>query len=110
MELGFAIARRIPVLAQRLPDDLTLRQYVKQVANPEEAVRLAEARHHPKHHNEGSILLSPEDAIEAAHRQLEELLQALRSAQLPRQADLLPEIKGRQEKLLQLLSSSLVSR
>ncbi len=71
LEIGFAIARDVPVVSTTPPSDLTIRQYVEVVA-PSDLLLPG----HPGTGREpllGGILLYPESTIESAHKDLEAL-------------------------------------
>lgn len=70
MELGYAIARGIPILCQQKPTDGTLQKYVRQVSSLGAALPLAyAARRRPLVHN--APLIDPIRAIELAHDRLD---------------------------------------
>jgi hypothetical protein len=74
MELGFAVAKQVPVFTTDLPSDLTLRQYVRQVDSFQHAIRFAteHGRQKPE-----TFLLDPHASIESAHKTLEDIRKAL---------------------------------
>jgi hypothetical protein len=77
LELGFAIAYGTPIYCEVLPPDLTLRQYVVQVKDIKEAVRIIknwQQRERPS----TSLLLDPHSTTELAHKKLEIIDQALK--------------------------------
>jgi hypothetical protein len=82
MEIGYAVANGIPVFASEVPIDLTLRQYVRTLTGPVEALRML------KHQNGAfaaipsapNILLDPSGTISLAHRELDSLELALSSS------------------------------
>jgi nucleoside 2-deoxyribosyltransferase len=70
MELGYAIARGIPIFCRVKPTDGTLEKYVRQVSSISAALPLAYAAHRPALvHN--STLIDPLSAIELAHDRLD---------------------------------------
>jgi len=76
LEVGFAVASGIPVFATRAPDDVTLQEYVEVVGSIADAVstvglrpRLPEPR--------PSILISPDEVVDEANRNLEEVRRLL---------------------------------
>jgi hypothetical protein len=73
MEIGFAVARGIPVLATTLPSDITLQRYVIKVDSINAAVRAKSKRdvHEPGARH--SILIDPGGAIEFAHDELQRI-------------------------------------
>ena len=80
MEVGFAVANGVPVFAQNLPVDLTLRHYVYQVPNVTAAVRrLADMRPSRK---VDSFLIDPHASIQAAHVTLEKISAAIRGRRI----------------------------
>jgi hypothetical protein len=70
MELGFAVARDVPVFSSESPYDLTLRQYVRKVKNLAQGIYLASKQNREKPQ---TFLVDPYTSIEAAHRQLERI-------------------------------------
>ena len=69
MEVGFAAAARVPILATHPPNDLTLREYVTRVPNISEALRILEAR--PRRRHAEGILIDPHATVEQAHNILQ---------------------------------------
>ena len=69
MEIGFAAAVGVPILATREPSDLTLRQYVSAISGVAEAVRLISAR--DERIRPESILVDPHASVEEAHHILD---------------------------------------
>jgi hypothetical protein len=69
MEIGFAAAHKVPIYCEEVPSDLTLRQWVRSVSGPAEA--LCQSRR-PTSFGASSptILVDPGAAIEAAHKDL----------------------------------------
>lgn len=71
MEIGFAAAKEIPVFCQDVPQDLTLRQWVKVVPGPRGAIvalqRLTDTASRAPH---DTVLLDPVDGLEAVHDDL----------------------------------------
>jgi hypothetical protein len=75
MEIGYAVAREVPIFASEVPLDLTLRQWVTTVHGPDEAVGIVQARHRDPARldastAEGAALLMPDEAIQASHDDL----------------------------------------
>src|SRR5882724_8422095 len=71
MEVGFAAAVGVPILATHAPTDLTLRQYVTVVPKLKEALRIASAssrRRRPE-----GVLINPHASIGEAHDILERI-------------------------------------
>jgi hypothetical protein len=71
MEIGYAAAVGVSILAAQLPNDLTLRQYVKLVPSLKAAVEMARidpTRRHPE-----GILIDPRASIDKAHLILERI-------------------------------------
>jgi nucleoside 2-deoxyribosyltransferase len=96
MEIGYAAACQIPVYALNSPTDITLRQWVRVVANISEAV----------HNREGfgprlrmNLLLDPHTVIEAAHADLSLLREGLLGDPSPEQTqtglDAAARLRGR---------------
>lgn len=79
LEIGFAVARGIPVYGTRLPADLTLRQYVRSVADIDEAVQLATASAGTCKSGP-SLLVDPVEAVLEMHSELEDLRDLLCTA------------------------------
>jgi hypothetical protein len=75
MEVGFAAAAGVPILATRAPSDLTLREYVVIVPTLSEALRKAQASSRSRR-REG-ILIDPHASVEEAHKILERIRTAL---------------------------------
>ena len=103
LEVGFALAKRIPVFCTSWPDDLTLRQYVQKVDSITEAVVLfpnvvstAEGR--------PSLLLDPDGTLEIAHTKIDELKHALTTASDSRQAEIADQIESIRRQLVSLLN------
>ncbi len=80
MELGFAAAHQIPVLAATLPTDLTLRQYVKRVSGMSAAVADGLARRSGGVHA-ARFLIDPRASVAAAHATLERIDGAIKREQ-----------------------------
>lgn len=78
MEVGYAAAFRVPILATRAPLDLTLRQYVKIVPSLAAALPIIGALPQPRR-AEG-ILIDPHASVEQAHRTLDRIEAALTRA------------------------------
>jgi hypothetical protein len=72
LEIGFAVARGIPVYGSHLPGDLTLRQYVRGVDDITEVVRLAKTSA-STYRPEPSLLVAPVEAVSEMHSELENL-------------------------------------
>ena len=72
MEVGFAAAARVPIFATRAPLDLTLREYVKVVPSPVDAVREISDTTGPQQRKPG-FLIDPHASIEEAHDILERI-------------------------------------
>jgi hypothetical protein len=75
MEVGFAAAVGVPIFATQVPDDLTLRQYVKIVPTLIAALGMITASHQtipPE-----GILIDPHASVEQAHQILERIEHAL---------------------------------
>ncbi len=79
MELGFACALGVPVYSSGVPEDLTLRQYVRIVPSVRSA--LADAlRSSGSVTRAASVLLSPDSALDRAHDHLETIRDSLVTA------------------------------
>src|SRR6266478_3441015 len=75
MEVGYAAAVGVPILATQAPSDLTLRQYVKVVPSLAAAVRMIAAS--PRQRHAEGILIDPRASVEKAHYILERIGTAL---------------------------------
>jgi hypothetical protein len=75
MEIGYAIACRIPVFCADTPTDVTLREFVTVVPDMKEALGRTKPRQGVPFH---LALLDPTAAVDQAHRGLEELEAALK--------------------------------
>lgn len=75
MELGYAAAADVPILATQAPSDLTLRQYVKTVPSLAAAVRMIAAS--PRDKRPEGILIDPRASVEKAHYILDRIGVAL---------------------------------
>ena len=75
MEIGYAVAKGTPVFASEVPSDLTLRQYVKTLRTPREALRVLEGEWHAGSISDpaANILLDVSGAVDLAHRDLDQL-------------------------------------
>ena len=74
MEVGYAIAAGVPVVSSSPPADLTLRQFVRIVSGPAEALAQSRRQHSlPQQSGPLSLRLDPVGVIAAAHTQLEQL-------------------------------------
>jgi len=71
MEVGYAAAVGVPILATQAPSDLTLRQYVKTVPSLAAAVRMIAAS--PQRRRPEGILIDPRASVEKAHHILERI-------------------------------------
>ena len=65
MEIGYAAAVGVPILATQAPSDLTVRQYVKIVPTLSAAVSMISVLPQPSRH--GGILIDPHASVERAH-------------------------------------------
>ena len=75
MEIGFASAFGVPILATNLPSDLTLRQYVTPVATLTDALQSVLAR--SRQRRPEGLLINPRASVHQAHQVLERLEVAL---------------------------------
>lgn len=71
MEVGFAAAVGVPIMATQAPSDLTLRQYVKTVPSLPAAVRMIAAS--PRKRRPEGILIDPRASVEKAHHILDRI-------------------------------------
>lgn len=67
MEIGYAVARSVPIYSADVPTDLTLRQWVTVVSGVSDAMR---RQRESRASAQSSLLLDPVTAIEAAHDDL----------------------------------------
>ena len=72
-ETGYAVARDIPVVASHLPRDPLIQRHVTVAADPIEALHLTAHAIPQPNHRQLSLLLTPNETIEAAHGELERL-------------------------------------
>ncbi len=75
MEVGYAAAVGVPILATQAPGDLTLRQYVKIVPSLTATVRMIAAS--PQQRRPEGILIDPRASVEKAHYILNRIEAAL---------------------------------
>jgi hypothetical protein len=75
MEVGYAAAFGVPILATQAPTDLTLRQYVRIV--PSLAAALSTIRTLPRPRCSEGILVDPRASVEEAHYILDQVETAL---------------------------------
>jgi hypothetical protein len=74
MELGYAVAVGTPVFSSEVPTDLTLRQYVRTLRSPEDALRIVrDAQLASTRGVAASILLDPLSVVQSAHEDLERI-------------------------------------
>ena len=78
MELGYAAAVGVPIIATQAPTDLTLRQYVRIV--PSLSVALEVVKTLPPTHSSEGLLINPHASVEQAHVILEQIRSALTSS------------------------------
>ena len=71
MEIGFAVAHKVPIFCASVPTDLTLRQWVVSVPSEADAVRRVRQTTSRPAGPEVSLLLDPLPSIEASHVDLE---------------------------------------
>jgi hypothetical protein len=85
MEVGFAVAVGTPVFCSEVPVDLTLRQYVTTLPQPEDALRAVhQGRNaHQRAASSPSILLNPTGVLQAAHDDLERIALELQQGREP---------------------------
>jgi hypothetical protein len=75
LEIGAAITAQVPVFATRLPNDITLREYVTLVPNMRAALEVIAMR--PRRERSLGLLIDPNPTIEHVHRILEQIRIAL---------------------------------
>lgn len=95
MELGFAVALGIQIMADSPPSDLTLRQYVTVVASERAAVdaaRKSRGNTSRLHQVTGSVLLDPTAVTADLHSRLDQLEAELVRPENPGSDDLLASI------------------
>jgi hypothetical protein len=78
LEVGYAIRAGVPIFATRMPDDLTLRQYVTIVGTLREALRIAADS--PQQRRPEGLLINPHASLEEAHDALERIELMLRES------------------------------
>jgi hypothetical protein len=100
MEVGFAIGQRIPVYGTVLPNDVTLRQYVRIVDGIREAVRLAEEGVQSKIARP-TLLVDPMEAVEEVYAEMETLRSLLRT---PSKDDVAKEVSPIQERICSIIT------
>ena len=71
LEIGYAIATGTPVLASSRPEDVTVRQYVDEIAGPAGAIDWLVGRSLRSTESEGLILLDPEQVTATLHNIVE---------------------------------------
>lgn len=71
MELGFAVAKDVPVFSQHLPSDGTLRKYVQCVSSIGAALSMVLAARQYQRSASDSLLIDPVAAVDSAQRDLE---------------------------------------
>jgi hypothetical protein len=104
MELGFAVARGVPVFTDAAPLDWTLRQYVIPVGTVGAAVVAVRAEDPVSRSVEPSLLLEPNASLAAIRRDLDEVERALLHDRQPRSNELLDATVGRIRRQLTLPS------
>jgi hypothetical protein len=82
MEIGFAVARGVPVYSTDVPADLTLRQYVIPVRGIDDAIRHASAATSPQRQTP-ELLLDPVLVAQTAHDDLDLIARELTGAAPP---------------------------
>jgi hypothetical protein len=102
LEIGFAIARGIPIYSEHLPEDLTLRQYVHRVDSIADAMQFA-SRTGGLPDTIPSLLLDPAMAIQAAQDEMSLLGKILQPLVISKFNDPLPEVRRRQREVARLL-------
>ncbi|WP_148615471.1 hypothetical protein [Nocardioides rubriscoriae] len=70
MEVGLAVGLGVPVFAESVPADQTLRQFVRAARSPVDALRQASSR---EVEAAVSALLAPEASVDAAHQSLDQV-------------------------------------
>ena len=101
MELGFALAEKIPVFCRDWPSDVTLRQYVQKVESIDDAIRTIQLRR-PAVRQGLSLLVDPAVAIETAHAHLDQLSHLLASPAGSKR-DVASEVTDERQQLQQIL-------
>ncbi|HXO20085.1 MAG TPA: hypothetical protein VOA87_09195 [Thermoanaerobaculia bacterium] len=82
LEIGFAIASGVPIFANTLPPDLTLREYVNLTRDVDEAIQLASNAKGKV--TMASLLLDPLTAAEEVHKEVDELAHLLTTYKQPK--------------------------
>lgn len=82
-EVGYAVAKNVPIMASCLPHDHLIRRYVKVAAQPLQALHLvADTRSNSLYEHDVrqlSLLLNPRETVDAVHVELEKFEQLARS-------------------------------
>jgi hypothetical protein len=102
LELGFAIARGIPIFSQHLPTDLTLRQYVQRVETIEEAIE-SNRRDSREPRSGPSLLIDPAWAIQTIHTDMDRVDEVLRNPSTETGTSLPHELFTRIERVQSIL-------
>jgi hypothetical protein len=97
MEIGFAVASEIPIFGRDLPRDLTLRQYVRQVQSPREALQNIQRRA-PR--GTQGFLIDPHASLEEAQIILERISRALPQSACTKDDSLPPPVYSACQDLL----------
>jgi hypothetical protein len=74
MEVGFAVAKKVPIFSTAAPNDLTLRQYVQILPS----IEVVAQRSAPRMSKPATFLLDPHASIETAHAVLGQIDRAFR--------------------------------
>ena len=72
LEIGFATAAKVPIFAETLPADVTIREYVIRVASYDACLELVRAATRPAR-RVSHFLIDPTQSVEIAHTTLDEL-------------------------------------
>lgn len=75
MELGFAVACRTPIFTSSMPNDLTLRQYVRTASSLQECIRIV--RQGPPTKEQRPLLVDPIEGASQLHFAIDQLEQQL---------------------------------
>jgi len=102
LEIGFAIARGVPVFGADLPVDLTLRQYVQKVDSIIDAIHMVQNQ--DAHRVVPNLLIDPFAAIHAAHGELEAVGRLLCPVTTLAHVDPYEEIVRRHRHIQQLIA------
>ena len=107
LELGFAIANRVPIYSTGIPGDTTLKEYVRTVKSIEQAVERS-AQYRRENPKPDTFLIDPLAHIDEAHTILQQLRHSLDlGSATPRSHEI---ITTHQERIVQIVGKSVLSK